>query len=140
MHFYQYTGWPDMGVPDNTDSFFKLIECIDNLKKRPDYIPGPITIHWYVIFNISFILTQSSSAGVGRTGTFCTIHILLSQYKEYLRLSKEERDNDTHFDFNIYKIVKQLKNLRVGMVQRKEQYRFCYTAVRDGINHIHQNL
>ncbi|KAF0975102.1 hypothetical protein FDP41_005855 [Naegleria fowleri] len=126
VHFYQYTGWPDMGVPDNTDSFFKLIECIDNLKKRPDYIPGPITIH--------------CSAGVGRTGTFCTIHILLSQYKEYLRLSKEERDNDTHFDFNIYKIVKQLKNLRVGMVQRKEQYRFCYTAVRDGINHIHQNL
>ncbi|KAL9642692.1 hypothetical protein ABK040_009771 [Willaertia magna] len=124
IHFFQYTGWPDMGVPNSTTSFFKLIDSIDNLLKSDEIIKnsGPIVIH--------------CSAGVGRTGTFCTIHLLLSQFKEYLNWPKEERDKDFTFDFNIYNVVKHLKSFRVGMVQRKEQYRFCYLAVRDGVDQI----
>jgi len=57
-----------------------------------------------------------------------------------LSKSQEERERDVKFDFNIYNIVKQLKNMRVGMVQRKEQYRFCYTALREGINQIHKEM
>jgi len=46
VHFFQYTGWPDMGVPTNTSAFFKLIDYVDNLMRNSDTPCGPITIHW----------------------------------------------------------------------------------------------
>jgi protein tyrosine phosphatase len=78
-----------------------------------------------------------NSAGVGRTGTFCAIHIMIQQYKYYLKKMQElgcdpdnQIDEEKRFNFNIYNIIKQLKNQRIGMVQRKEQYVFCYTTLQ----------
>lgn len=35
------------------------------------------------------------------------------------------------FKFDIYNIVRKLKIQRIGMVQQKEQFVFCYTMVLD---------
>lgn len=55
---YQYTGWPDFGVPDNTDEIRLLINLVKNAS-------CPV-VH--------------CSAGIGRSGTFlailCYLHLL----------------------------------------------------------------
>ncbi len=47
---FQYTGWPDLGVPENTMPILQL--CLEVAKLRPKRL----LVH--------------GSAGVGRTGTF----------------------------------------------------------------------
>ncbi|KAL0481195.1 tyrosine-protein phosphatase non-receptor type [Acrasis kona] len=120
LTFYQYTGWPDMGVPPSADSLIRLIQKVNLVwSKHPKQ---PILTH--------------CSAGVGRTGTFCTIQIVMQQFKHYAEVMAQmghdiqKCDADKSFNFNIYNIVKALKCNRIGMVQRKEQYVFCYNTIQ----------
>lgn len=131
---YQYTSWPDMGVPKTPKSLERLIDLInlDLFQIPPVHIdcppaptalpceaekqqqqqtgPRPILVH--------------CSAGVGRTGTFCTLQITLLQMLAHLKTNKQ-----VPFKFSVYNTVKQLKAARYGMVQKKEQYVFCYTSI-----------
>lgn len=96
----QYPDWPDHGVPNYTQSVRELV-------KRLYLIPpnlGPFVVH--------------CSAGIGRTGAFCTIshtiHRILEGDVSALDLSTT---------------VRQFRNQRTGMVQTQDQYIFCYAAV-----------
>ncbi|ESO95857.1 hypothetical protein LOTGIDRAFT_227187 [Lottia gigantea] len=62
---------------------------------------GPIVVH--------------CSAGIGRSGSLMTIDIALL-YMEHM------------LPFNIFEIVKYLRQQKYGMIQTKDQYLFCYTA------------
>lgn len=64
---------------------------------------------------INFIHLKHSSAGVGRTGTFIAIDIMIQ------RIKKESK-------INIFDLVKQLRSQRMKMVQTCDQYVFLYTA------------
>jgi len=107
-NFLQYLGWPDMGVPKNSQSLHDLFEKIDEIYAEHHGM-GPIIVH--------------CSAGIGRTGTFIAIQTIREQLKKVKDKSR--------FNYDIYNTVKELKAARIGMVQRKEQYMFCYQAVLD---------
>ena len=65
-HFY-FKNWPDNGVPHDSDAFLGFLDCA-SLKQSTltseGLSPGPIIVH--------------CSAGIGRTGTFIVIDILIN--------------------------------------------------------------
>jgi protein tyrosine phosphatase len=62
VHFL-FTEWPDWGCPENADSFLRLVDMVD----EHNVSSGPLVVH--------------CSAGIGRTGTFCTVHSALEKYR-----------------------------------------------------------
>jgi len=108
MIHFQYTGWPDHGLPPSTKHFVQLLECVDNAVVERS---GPIGVH--------------CSAGIGRTGTFCTVHINVHILREHFK---------TNFrppPLNVVNTILLLRKQRPGMVQTKEQFLFCYRAILD---------
>ncbi|KAM4575308.1 protein tyrosine phosphatase receptor type Fa isoform 1-T1 [Fundulus diaphanus] len=97
---FQYTDWPEQGVPTTGEAF---IDFIGQVHKTKDQFgqDGPITVH--------------CSAGVGRTGVFITLSIVL----ERMRYEGV---------VDIFQTVKILRTQRPAMVQTEEQYRMCYRA------------
>ncbi|EGG20960.1 protein tyrosine phosphatase [Cavenderia fasciculata] len=104
VHF-QYISWPDHGTPVSIKGFLNLIQAVEKEDKT-----GPIIVH--------------CSAGIGRSGTFCVIHSVVTNYKNELK--------NEQYTLNIPKIITNFRTQRPGMVQTKEQYRFCYSAIAEG--------
>jgi len=114
---FQYTAWPDHGVPVSTAAFLELSNDADKANKSH----GPILVH--------------CSAGIGRTGTFCTIHSTLK------RIEKELKDDPEKIPtVNIPETVLTLRKQRHNMVQTVEQYEFCYLAINDGLKDLLKSL
>jgi len=110
---FQYNEWPDHGVPISTKAFLSLAQKAVNENKSN----SPIIIH--------------CSAGIGRTGTFCTIHSIL----EKLKLDLKENPNEEP-TVNICQVIWNIRKQRSNMVQTVEQYQFCYMAIADGAKDI----
>lgn len=102
---YQYTSWPDHGLPVSTTAFLELVRMVDKQKKS-----GPVVVH--------------CSAGIGRSGTFCTVHSTIAKYKHDLATKP-----DVQPAFDILHTVIYMRQQRPGMVQTKEQYMFCYLSI-----------
>jgi len=110
---FQYTAWPDHGVPVSTAAFLELAADAD----KANATKGPILVH--------------CSAGIGRTGTFCTIHSTLE------RIKKELQENPKgDITINIPEVVLAIRKQRQNMVQTVEQYEFCYLAINDGVKEL----
>ncbi|KYQ94383.1 protein tyrosine phosphatase [Tieghemostelium lacteum] len=103
---FQYTTWPDHGTPVSTTNFLKFVGHVDHEVRT-----GPITVH--------------CSAGIGRSGTFCVIHSVVSNY------IKEYEEKKLPPSLNLPKTVVEFRNERAGMVQTRDQYRFCYLAISE---------
>jgi len=102
---FQYTAWPDHGLPVSTTAFLELAHRADTANTTH----GPIVVH--------------CSAGIGRSGTFSTVHSII----EKLRLDIQNHEQEP--EFNILKTVLYMREMRPGMVQTKEQYMFCYLTL-----------
>jgi len=109
----QYTAWPDFGIPSNTTSFLDLIPIVNENKKN-----APVIVH--------------CSAGIGRTGTFCTVHSIV----EKLKADFDQRGIGSTPTCNVIETVLKLREQRTGMVQTKEQYTFCYLAIQEAIERL----
>jgi len=109
IHF-QYTGWPDHGLPSPSHShhFLHLMGLVDNAIQEHG---GPICLH--------------CSAGIGRTGTFCTIHINIHIIRQYFR------EHARPPPLSIVSTILRLRKQRAGMVQTKEQFLFCYQIITE---------
>jgi receptor-type tyrosine-protein phosphatase F len=101
---FQYIAWPDHGLPESVNAFVELAEKVDEANKNK----GPIVVH--------------CSAGIGRSGTFCTVHSTLEKIKQ-------DMANKVEPQFNIIETILKLRLMRPGMVQTKEQYMFCCFAI-----------
>lgn len=95
---FHYLNWPEQGVPKQGDSFINFIAEVHKTKQNFG-IEGPITVH--------------CSVGVGRTGVFIALSIIL-----------ERLQNEGFLD--LFETVRTLRTQRPGMVQTEDQYQFCY--------------
>ena len=128
---FQYTGWPDHGVPLQPSSVVKFIQQV---RKEVEVNGAPIVVHcrwgvgvesWneYILFTmihpnlvdyismykwhgipLCFVWISTFSAGVGRSGTFITLDAMMERLKE--------RD-----DLNIFEFVNEMRTRRMCMVQ-----------------------
>ncbi|XP_043917020.1 receptor-type tyrosine-protein phosphatase delta [Protopterus annectens] len=97
---FQFTDWPEQGVPKSGEGFIDFIGQVHKTKEQFGQ-DGPISVH--------------CSAGVGRTGVFITLSIVL----ERMRYEGV---------VDIFQTVKMLRTQRPAVVQTEDQYQFCYRA------------
>ena len=93
VHHYQYTEWPDRGVPSSPASLLHLLHHIHTAHPLPssqEQHPQPLLAH--------------CSAGVGRTGTLLAVDRLLRQVA-----------CGAH-TVNVLQTVRELRSCRPGMV------------------------
>ena len=118
---FQFTDWPEQGVPKSGEGFIEFIGEVHKTKEQFGQ-EGPITVH--------------CSAGVGRTGVFITLSLVLErmQYEGVV---------------DVFQTVRALRTQRPAMVQTEvsctivellaafsqrlsfsfqDQYQFCYRA------------
>ncbi|KAJ8319954.1 hypothetical protein KUTeg_001541 [Tegillarca granosa] len=113
---FHFLTWPDYGVPSDPGSVLNFLNVVNS---KQECIPdaGPIVVH--------------CSAGIGRTGTFIVIDIILNQIKLY----------GLECEIDIQKTIQMVRSQRSGMVQTEAQYKFAsvgreytnikYTAAMD---------
>ncbi|XP_071765044.1 tyrosine-protein phosphatase non-receptor type 6 isoform X1 [Centroberyx gerrardi] len=105
---YQYLSWPDHGVPQEPGGVLSFLTQVNSKQAEfPD--AGPMIIH--------------CSAGIGRTGTFVVIDMILET------IDAQGRD----CDIDIQKCIQMVREQRSGMVQTEAQYKFIYLAVSEYI-------
>lgn len=101
---YHFMTWPDYGVPGDPGSVLDFLNIV-NSKQESIEGAGPIVVH--------------CSAGIGRTGTFIVIDMILNQIKTY----------GMDCEIDIQKTIQMVRSQRSGMVQTEAQYKFVYLAV-----------
>ena len=106
---YQFKAWPDHDVHNNPQDILNFRENI-NLKMKElidaGHTPGPLVVH--------------CSAGIGRTGTYIAIDIII----------KAIEHKGWGYRINIQRTVMSLRTHRSGMVQTEDQYRFVYHTIQ----------
>ncbi|XP_019855284.1 PREDICTED: receptor-type tyrosine-protein phosphatase alpha-like [Amphimedon queenslandica] len=103
LHHFQFLGWPERGVPV---SALPLLQMIQNVQEL------------YITLRTTEPITVMCSSGVGRTGVFIALGIVLERYS-------------VEGMIDLFQTVKTLRIQRSAMVQTREQYHFCYEAILD---------
>ena len=106
------TSWPDFGVPSSAESCLHIVGLVREAQNDAVQALGsqwkghprgpPIIVH--------------CSAGIGRTGTFCTIEVNVARLAD---VGKCE----------VFNTVKTLRTQRALTIQTPEQYEFCHLAI-----------
>nr|XP_039324861.1 tyrosine-protein phosphatase non-receptor type 9 isoform X2 [Saimiri boliviensis boliviensis] len=125
---FQFLSWPDYGVPSSAASLIDFLRVVRNqqslavsnmgARSKGQCPEPPIVVH--------------CSAGIGRTGTFCSLDICLAQLEELGTL-------------NVFQTVSRMRTQRAFSIQTPEQYYFCYKAIlefaeKEGMVSSGQNL
>ncbi|XP_049693231.2 tyrosine-protein phosphatase non-receptor type 11 isoform X2 [Helicoverpa armigera] len=111
---YHFTAWPDHGTPGEPAGVLALIEDINTrMARNAQDVDAPQ----------QNILCVHCSAGVGRTGTFIVLDILIDKIKT----------SGLSCDLDVHSTVQLVRAQRHGMVQNKAQYRFIYLALHEFI-------
>uniref|UniRef100_T1J4B3 Tyrosine-protein phosphatase non-receptor type n=1 Tax=Strigamia maritima TaxID=126957 RepID=T1J4B3_STRMM len=109
VNHYHFQAWPDHGVPSDPGCVLNFLYEV-NSRQEPTSNSGPIVVH--------------CSAGIGRTGTFIVIDMIINQIKR-LGLNCE---------IDIQRTIQMVRAQRSGMVQTEAQYKFVYMAVQHFID------
>ncbi|MBO9482219.1 tyrosine-protein phosphatase [Salinisphaera sp. G21_0] len=112
MRRYHYTGWPDHGVPNETngqDSLLKFIEALRTHQVGKEY-SGKTMVH--------------CMAGVGRTGTLIVLNEI---YRDIL---SGKYQNKKELDQAVFKTIQQgRKDRGPAFVQAEDQIKFIMDTV-----------
>uniref|UniRef100_A0A336M9C2 protein-tyrosine-phosphatase n=1 Tax=Culicoides sonorensis TaxID=179676 RepID=A0A336M9C2_CULSO len=105
---YHFQVWPDHGTPVNPGGVLNFLHDVNarqnDIKKIG--INPPLCIH--------------CSAGIGRTGTFIVIDMILDH------IDKEGME----CEIDIQRTIQMVRSQRSGLVQTEAQYKFVYLAVQ----------
>jgi tyrosine-protein phosphatase non-receptor type 11 len=112
---YHFTAWPDHGVPSDPGC---VLDFLHEVNKRQQSLPeaGPVVVH--------------CSAGIGRTGTFIVVDMLVEQIGR----------RGLACEIDIQRTVQMVRAQRSGMVQTEAQYKFVYLAVQHFIETTQQRM
>ncbi|BFG01125.1 tyrosine-protein phosphatase corkscrew [Drosophila madeirensis] len=109
IYHYHFQVWPDHGVPADPGCVLNFLQDVNtkqsNLAQAGEK-PGPICVH--------------CSAGIGRTGTFIVIDMILDQIVR----------NGLDTEIDIQRTIQMVRSQRSGLVQTEAQYKFVYYAVQ----------
>ncbi|CAO1422496.1 unnamed protein product [Diamesa hyperborea] len=106
---YHFLVWPDHGVPSDPGCVLNFLQDVNARQEAllcDGINPGPICVH--------------CSAGIGRTGTFIVIDMILDQI---------DREG-IECEIDIHRTIQMVRSQRSGMVQTEAQYKFVYYAVQ----------
>uniref|UniRef100_A0A8C6U4G9 Tyrosine-protein phosphatase non-receptor type n=1 Tax=Neogobius melanostomus TaxID=47308 RepID=A0A8C6U4G9_9GOBI len=107
IYHFHYTSWPDFGVPESPGSFLDfLFRVRQSGSLGPEH--GPSVVH--------------CSAGIGRSGTFALVDTCL--------VLMDKRHDPSSVD--IRKVLLDMREYRMGLIQTADQLRFSYMAVLEG--------
>ncbi|XP_040900586.1 tyrosine-protein phosphatase non-receptor type 2a [Toxotes jaculatrix] len=107
IYHFHYTTWPDFGVPESPASFLNfLLKVRESGSLSSEH--GPSVVH--------------CSAGIGRSGTFALVDTCL--------VLMDKRRNPSSVD--IQKVLLDMREYRMGLIQTPDQLRFSYMAVIEG--------
>ncbi|XP_050721282.1 tyrosine-protein phosphatase non-receptor type 9-like isoform X5 [Eriocheir sinensis] len=108
----QFTSWPDYGVPDSAMAMLEFLSQVRESQARLTAAYGsswtghplgpPIVVH--------------CSAGIGRTGTFCTLDICIRRLEETGTIE-------------VKGTVEKIRSQRAYSIQMPDQYVFCHLAL-----------
>lgn len=112
---YHFQTWPDHGVPNDPEGVLDFLEEVHH-KQESIMDAGPVVVH--------------CNTGIGRTGTFIVIDILLDIIRE----------KGVDHDIDISKTIQMVRSQRPGMVQKEAQYRFIYMAVQHYIQRLKHRI
>ncbi|KAF5308129.1 hypothetical protein FQR65_LT18257 [Abscondita terminalis] len=122
VYQYHFQAWPDHGVPSDPGCVLNFLHEVNKrqeslaLELPTDQPPGAILVH--------------CSAGIGRTGTFIVIDMILDQIKK----------NGLDCEIDIQRTIQMVRSQRSGMVQTEAQYKFVYLAVQHHIETITERM
>uniref|UniRef100_A0A3B4TS96 protein-tyrosine-phosphatase n=1 Tax=Seriola dumerili TaxID=41447 RepID=A0A3B4TS96_SERDU len=102
IYHFHYTTWPDFGVPESPASFLNFLFKVREFGSLSAE-HGPSVVH--------------CSAGIGRSGTFALVDTCLVL-------------NPSSVD--IQKVLLDMREYRMGLIQTPDQLRFSYMAVIEG--------
>ncbi|XP_026882316.2 tyrosine-protein phosphatase non-receptor type 9 isoform X1 [Electrophorus electricus] len=109
---YLYVSWPDFGVPKSASA---MLDFRARVKQRQELALQTLYPHWTGPPGGPPIVVHCS-AGIGRTGTFCTLDICLSRLEDIGTV-------------NVKRTVQRMRMQRAFSIQTWDQYYFCYKAV-----------
>ncbi|XP_031438225.1 tyrosine-protein phosphatase non-receptor type 12 isoform X2 [Clupea harengus] len=99
---FHYINWPDHDVPSSFDS---ILDMISLMREHQQHDHTPICVH--------------CSAGCGRTGAICAIDYTWN----LLKAGKIPED------FNVFRLIQEMRTQRHSAVQTKEQYELVHRAI-----------
>ena len=99
VYQFQYTSWPDHGVPAHPLSVLSFIRHSSTCNSQTG---GPVVVH--------------CSAGIGRTGTYIVIDTMLKTL-----------NNSQVIDIPLF--LKHIRQQRSNLVQTEEQFIFIYDVL-----------
>ncbi|VDN11649.1 unnamed protein product [Dibothriocephalus latus] len=150
VYHYQFHAWPDHGTPSDPSCVLNFMCEISNRQVNLRYpISQPFILlsapsrylSSYILEHLcSSALAETlpdsgpivvhCSAGIGRTGTFIVIDMLINYIKRV----------GLQCDIDISRTVQAVREQRSGMVQTETQYRFIYKAVQSYVSTLSQLL
>ncbi|XP_075897324.1 tyrosine-protein phosphatase non-receptor type 2a isoform X1 [Nelusetta ayraudi] len=112
IYHFHYTTWPDFGVPESPASFLHFLFNVRESGSL-DAEHGPSVVH--------------CSAGIGRSGTLALVDTCLV----LVRRERMDRRKDPS-SVDIKKVLLDMRQYRMGLIQTPDQLRFSYMAVIEG--------
>ena len=115
---FQFTDWPDKGVPVETDTFISFVRLVMSTQWELSASSDskiPIVTH--------------CSAGIGRTGTFIAVYCVLEVLLRRILIK----------EINVMEIVRCMRRQRRYMVQTRDQYKFIYHSLHTAFPHLLQD-
>ncbi|KAJ8247797.1 hypothetical protein GJAV_G00250640 [Gymnothorax javanicus] len=109
---YQYVSWPDFGVPKSASA---MLDFRAQVRQHQEDAFQALAADWTGSPGGPPVVVHCS-AGIGRTGTFCTLDICLSRLEDVGTV-------------DVKQTVRRMRTQRAFSIQTWDQYYFCYTAI-----------
>eukprot|EP00041_Stephanoeca_diplocostata_P031894 m.1004042 g.1004042 ORF g.1004042 m.1004042 type:complete len:1187 (+) comp24047_c0_seq1:242-3802(+) len=102
-----FTDWPDHGIPTSARQFVDMMFAVERIKRKVMSRFSPLLVH--------------CSAGVGRTGVFMMMNIVLDKLRR--RIIPD-----------LAAILEEIRKQRMLLVQTDMQFKFCHEAAETFLN------